>query len=36
MFNKDWWNLPLQIAAGLVMSDVLRALAAMILSKVAH
>ena len=35
MFNKDWWNLPLQIACGLLMVDVIRMLAAFILRAVA-
>lgn len=31
MFNKDWWTLPLQIAMGLLLTDVVRMIAVTVL-----
>ena len=31
MFNKEWWTLPLQIAAGLLLTEVLRQIALFVL-----
>ena len=31
MFNKEWWTLPLQIAMGLLLTDVVRMIAVAVL-----
>jgi hypothetical protein len=31
MFNKDWWTLPVQIAVGLLLTDVVRMVAVFVL-----